>query len=72
MAKKKKHIPADYSITFLHPSVIFGYKGDDEDSRTFGFKLSDISFGITYEKYDYGHIFEVSFFGFGISAWWIY
>lgn len=72
MAKKKKQSSLEFSVSFLYPRVIFGYKSEDLDSRTFGFKVSNISFGITYEKYDYGNIFEVSFFGFGISAWWIY
>lgn len=72
MAKRKKHSPLEYSVSFLYPRVIFGYKSEDEDSRTFGVKLSDISFGITFEKYDYGNILEASFFGFGVSIWWIY
>lgn len=75
MAKRKKKLSLkslDYNVSFLYPSVIFGYKNDGEDSRTFGFKLSNISFGLTYESYDYGNVLDISFFGFGISVWWIY
>ena len=73
MAKRKKSRTLDYSVSLLYPRVVFGYKGNEDlDSRVYGFKLENISFGLTYESYDYGHIFEASFFGFGVSIWWIY
>ena len=69
MAKKKKKI--EYSVSFLCPACLFGHRSDSINEESYyGFSVSNISFGISLCTYDYGRIFEVTFFGFGISVWW--
>jgi len=72
MSKKAKKQPKfEISVTFLYPKLLIGYKGDIfNDEKTYGVGVSDVSFGISLCRYDYGHIFEVTVFGFGISVWW--
>ena len=69
MAKKKRSL--EYSIRFLYPKIVLGYKNDlFNEEKYYGISVSDVSFGISLCVYDYGKIFEATLFGFGVHVWW--
>ena len=70
MSRKKKKF--EISVSFLYPKALLGYKNDIyNDEKYYGISVSDVSFGISLCTYDYGRIFEATFFGFGVSIWWL-
>ena len=52
------------------PTVLFHKKTEEEIEC--GPYITDLNTGVFYSKYDYGYMFRLQIFGFGIDVWWMF